>query len=227
MFRSRQKRHTTRNIQGRRRIQDHVTSVCLLAPRPARHDLPHGGGSVGVTSLSDLDEAQLLDRARAGDGRAFQALVTPYRTMVATACYRITGDHGESEDAVQQALLAAWRNLDRFAGRSAFSTWLYRIAHNSALSVVRKRRPEPTDQTDDLAAATAPDPASRAADGDTVRWALAKLPPDFRAAVVLRDCCAMTYQEIADTQGVKIDTVKSRIARGRQALRSLLEDADG
>ncbi len=179
-----------------------------------------------MTAVGSLSEAELIDRARLGDEQAFAALVAPYRTMVTAACYRITGDNGDTEDAVQQALLAAWRNLDRFAGRSSFSTWFYRIAHNAALAIVRKRRPEPTDAPTEWMPATAPDPASRVSDGDSVRRALEKLPPDFRAAVVMRDCCAMTYQEIADTQGVKIDTVKSRIARGRNALRALLEQPD-
>jgi RNA polymerase sigma-70 factor (ECF subfamily) len=171
------------------------------------------------------DSEKLIELARGGDQRAFAALVEPHRSMLASVCYRIVGDEGLAEDALQDTLMAAWRHLDRFQGRSKFSTWLYRIAHNAALAVARKRVPEPSDDLDALVhgGRSLGDTVS---DVRTVRWALSKIPPDFRAALVLREFSDMTYEQIAEAQGIKVATVKTRIARARQALALLLADQD-
>jgi RNA polymerase sigma-70 factor (ECF subfamily) len=176
-----------------------------------------------ATASSFSDEADLIERAKAGDDRAFAALVAPHRTMLYTVCFRILGRQQDAEDATQLALVAAWRNLDRFQHRSSFSTWLYRIAHNAALSIVRRRVPEPVE-----------DPASHLptperwhehsiVDADMVQRALEKIPPDFRSALVLREYAGMSYQEIAETLGIKPETAKTRISRARKAFMALLE----
>ena len=169
-------------------------------------------------------EAELLAWARTGDQRAFAALVAPHRRMLTTVCLRITGDDGAAQDAVQSALLAAWRNLDRFAGRARFSTWLCQIGHNASLAQIRRPRPEPV--------AEPPESPARVrgiddtvASVQAVRWALAKLPPDFRAALVLREFGDLTYEESAHAQQIPVQTVKSRLARARQGLAALLGDA--
>lgn len=167
------------------------------------------------------DELGLLALARAGDQRAFAALVEPHKSMLTAVCYRIVGDDGGAEDALQETLIAAWRHLDRFQGRSKFSTWLFRIAHNAALASARKSVPEPID-TIDRGAGSGPSIADTVSDVRSVRWALARIPPDFRAALVLREFCDMSYEEIASAQGIKVQTVKTRIARARQALALLL-----
>lgn len=118
------------------------------------------------------------------------------------------------------------RGLPRFDGRSAFGTWAYRVATNACLDEMRrrKRRPEPVD--DEMLSAR---PSSYDGEGDAsvarldVDAALRKLPVDFRAAVVLRDLCALDYAEIAEVLDVPAGTVKSRIARGRALLADLLE----
>lgn len=171
-----------------------------------------------------IDEETLVAWAQAGDGRAFAALVEPHRRMLESLCFRITGDRHEAEDALQSAVTAAWQHLDRFEGRAKMSTWLYRIAHNAALAHARKRRPDPTGDAFDDVLSTAASP-ERVADVDAVRAALALLPPDFRAAIVLRDMLDLPYAEIAEVQGIGIDTVKSRISRARQAMHRLLEEA--
>jgi RNA polymerase sigma-70 factor (ECF subfamily) len=171
-------------------------------------------------------EAELLAWAREGDQRAFAALVEPHRRVLVSVCARIATDDGTAQDAVQAALLAAWRNIVSFEGRSRFSTWLCQIGHNAALAQVRRRRPEPV--------AEVPEPATArpALSGDTVttvhtvRWALGKLPPDFRAALVLREFADLTYDEIAEAQGIPVQTVKSRIARARQGIAALLAEPD-
>ena len=174
-----------------------------------------------------VDEPVLLGWARQGDERAFAALVEPHARKVRAVCLRIVADDQLAQDAVQDALLAAWRNIATFEGRARFSTWLCQIAHNAALALVRRQRAEPVE---DIAAQRGQQLArgNKLEDADTVdevhlvRWALEKLPPDFRAALVLREYGGLSYQEIADTQDIPIDTVKSRIARARQGMAALL-----
>ena len=143
----------------------------------------------------------------------------------------MTGNDADAADATQEALLAVVRGLGRFDGRSAFSTWVYRVATNACLDELRrkKRRPDPTDD-EVLAASAAPDPpVSDVALRVDVDRALRRLPVDFRAAVVLRDLSGLDYAEIAEVLDLPVGTVKSRIARGRGMLADLLggnPDAD-
>lgn len=162
--------------------------------------------------------------ARGGDGEAFRALVTPYNRLLRSVCARIVGTEADVDDAVQLALSAAWQHLDKFEGRSAFSTWLYRIAHNASLSLVRKRVPDPMGDNMPEVVSRDAAPDSQVSDRDAVRWALERIPPDFRAALVLYEYGNLTYLEIAEVQGIKVETVKTRIARARQALAHLLAD---
>jgi RNA polymerase sigma-70 factor (ECF subfamily) len=170
-------------------------------------------------------EADLLAWAQAGDQRAFAALVEPHRRKLVSVCGRIATDDASAQDAVQAALLAAWRNLDKFQGRARFSTWLCQIGHNAALAQVRRRRPEPVAEVPEPRVAAPGLSGDTVATVHTVRWALAKLPPDFRAALVLREFADLTYEEIAEAQGIGVQTVKSRIARARQGLAALLATA--
>jgi RNA polymerase sigma factor (sigma-70 family) len=167
-------------------------------------------------------ERELIERARAGDEVAFASLVSTHRTMLYALCYRILGQRQDAEDAVQLALLATWRNLGRFEHRSSFSTWLYRIAHNAALGMVRKRLPEPVGDEAETLSGQRRSHADAIADADAVRWALAQIPPDFRSALVLREYAGMSYREIAETEGIRVETVKTRIARARKAVAVLL-----
>ncbi len=173
--------------------------------------------------IESAAEAALVERARAGDEAAFAELVTPCQRLLFTVCVRICGNDADALDATQDALVAAWRHLDRFDGRSRFSTWIYRIAHNAALMQVRRRRD--LVGIPDEAGPPVPDAATSVDTVLTVRWALAQLPPDFRGALVLREYADLTYAEIAEIQGVPENTVRSRIARARQALARLLADA--
>ncbi|MDQ1395741.1 MAG: eukaryotic-like serine/threonine-protein kinase [Acidimicrobiaceae bacterium] len=135
----------------------------------------------------------------------------------------MTGQDADAADATQDALISIVRGLARFDGRSQFTTWSYRIAVNACLDELRRRRhrPEPADPAIDHAHAmlsTAPDLASAASDRIDVDTALRRLPPEFRAAVVLRDLCGLDYAEIAEVLEIPAGTVRSRIARGRAAL---------
>jgi RNA polymerase sigma-70 factor (ECF subfamily) len=167
------------------------------------------------------DERQLLAAAADGDARAFETLMAGHRELLWAVCQRTCADSHAAEDALQLTLIAAWRGLPHFDGRSRLSTWLYRIAVNASLGVLRSGRRLPV-PVDEVTTVVRDDPATAVADATAVQWALARIPIDFRAAVVLRDLCGCSYQEIAEILNVKIVTVKTRIARGRQALAALL-----
>lgn len=170
------------------------------------------------------DEDELIARARSGDAAAFGTLLEPHRSRLWSVCLRITGSHHDAEDALQDALTVAWLHLDRFRGESRLGTWLYRIAANAALAVVRRRRDVPTGEwADDVH--TTGDHAGRVADVALVRAAIATLPEAFREALVLREIGDLTYEEIAAHQGVGVQTVKSRLNRARGALADALADA--
>ena len=142
-------------------------------------------------------------------------------------CVRLTGNQADAADATQEALLAIVRGLPRFDGRAAFTTWSYRVATNACLDELRRRRRRPSpglpDDDHDIAAE---DDAIAVDDGVVARMAidaaLQALPLDFRAAVVLRDVCALDYAEIAEVLGIPPGTVRSRIARGRALLAAQL-----
>jgi len=178
------------------------------------------------------DEARLLARARAGDEDAFGQLVEMHSERVYRALRRFGLDADEASEVAQEVFLRAWRGLDRFQGRSQLSTWLYRIAFNEAQRRLSRRRPPPVaadpDGPDPIAAIPdSPDrgPDARALDrelGEAVDAALARLPPDLRAAVILRDLDGLSTDEAAAAVGVRPAAFKSRLHRGRMAMRELL-----
>lgn len=161
-----------------------------------------------------------LDAAIGGDARAFEALVTEARAMIWSVCLRITGNAYDAEDALKDALLTAWRNIQQFRREYSFGTWIYRIAANAALAVIRSRRA--TEVEVDETYSPERDFAEHLAEADLVQRALNSMPTDLRVAFVLRELCDYTYAQIADYQGVGVPTVKSRIARGRQAFEAAM-----
>ena len=140
----------------------------------------------------------------------------------------MAGGSRDADDALQETLIRIVRGLDSFDGRSSFATWAYRIATNTSLDELRKRRrrpqlqllvdDEPHDPTDERAHRNVEAVVDRTAIDD----ALAELPDEFRAAVVLRDVADLDYAEIAEALNVPVGTVKSRIARGRGMLAAQL-----
>jgi RNA polymerase sigma-70 factor (ECF subfamily) len=182
--------------------------------------------------VADPDEAQLLTRARAGDEQAFGELVETHSERVYRALRRFGLDADEAGDVAQEVFLRAWRGLDRFEGRAQLSTWLYRIAFNEAQRRLSQRRaaaaPADPDGADPIAAIPdSPDhgPDARALErelGEAVDAALAQLPPALRAAVILRDLEGLSTDEAAAATGVRPAAFKSRLHRGRLALRPLL-----
>lgn len=168
--------------------------------------------------------------ARLGDADAVEKLLHQHYGRVYGLCRRMTGNDADAADAAQEALIAIARGLaaGRFDGTSRFGTWAHRVAANACLDELRRRRRRPEAVAElDLGAGWpssigAPGVDDEVADRLDIDAALARLPLDFRAAVVLRDLCALDYATIAETLGVPIGTVRSRIARGRAALAGFL-----
>jgi RNA polymerase sigma-70 factor (ECF subfamily) len=186
-----------------------------------------------LSGTSESEIQLLIDRARSGDTRAFEDLARREERALYRHALRIVGTTSDAEDVVQDALFSAWRSIASFQGIS-FRAWLFRIATNRALDQLRsrKRRPElPLDPPDDdevtWAEPVAPGPDLTQLAGDreafaAVEAALEGLPAEQRAALLLRDVEGFAYEEIAVITSVEIGTVKSRIHRGRLAVRNTL-----
>lgn len=174
---------------------------------------------------SPLDDAALLRAHVQGDRDAFAELVRRHRDRLWAVALRTLGDREEAADALQDALISAYRAADRFRGDSAVTTWLHRIVVNACLDRVRRRQSRPTVPLPDVETAARP-----GADLDTaltVRDALAALPPEQRAALVLVDMQGYPVAEAALILGVAEGTIKSRCARGRARLALVLGHLKG
>lgn len=180
----------------------------------------------------DEIEAQLVERARRGEAEAFRRLVERHSPRLFRLAFRITGDEQAAEDAVQEALLRAYRALPRFDARSQFGTWLHRIAVNAALELARKGRrrahEERGEGTDDLAPLPSPEPGpDRRVQSleveRAVRSALAELSPMERTAFVLRHFEGRSIAEICGALGIGQSAGKQAIFRAVKKLRRVLE----
>jgi RNA polymerase sigma-70 factor, ECF subfamily len=173
-----------------------------------------------VSAAAGSDDAALLRAHVAGDPDAFNELVRRHRDRLWAVALRTLGDREDAADAVQDALLSAYRSAARFRGESAVTTWLHRIVVNACLDRVRRRQVRPTvPLADTEPAAAAPVDSDTAVD---VRAALASLPAEQRVALVLVDVQGYPVAEAAAILGVPEGTVKSRCARGRARLAALL-----
>ncbi len=166
-------------------------------------------------------DVQLLTRVVEGDHQAFTTIMQAHEDRVFSVCLRILGNRESALDATQETFLTTFRKASQFEGKSALGTWIYRIAVNTCYDMLRKEGRRKTDPLPDHV-----DPADHAA-AEAVEWiamrpelqrALANLPHDFRAAVVLSDIEGMALPEVADVLGIPVGTVKSRVFRGRRML---------
>ena len=192
-----------------------------------------------LDSFSSLPEEEaLVGSLCQGAEDAYEILIQRYHQPVYNLVCRLMDDPSEASDVVQEVFLKVFRKVRSFRGNSSLKTWIYRIAVNEAYNhhrwFSRHQRQEITLDPEDNAAAGAHhltdpgrSPFDQAADHEThllVEAALEKLNPKFRAAVVLRDIEDLSYEDIAAVLEISLGTVKSRILRGREALRKILEE---
>ena len=177
------------------------------------------------------EEQKLIDAAIAGDSIAFERLIEPLEGRIYAVALRMCGNREDAQDCMQESMIRIYRALSSFKGQSSFSTWIYRITMNTCLDELRRRKARrstsldtlldsgwsPTDETD-----TPERHAIQSEQRRTLERAIAELPEDMRAAVVLRDIQGLAYDEIASALNVNVGTVKSRISRGRERLREKL-----
>ena len=182
-----------------------------------------------------MDNAKWVKQAQKGDSTAFEQLVLTHQNQIYRLCFRMVGNAEDAADMVQEAFLKAWRNLDRFQGDAAFSTWLYRLASNCCLDFLRSQKRRPTvsmtsedeegeEQTVEVAdnSATPEETLLQKEEQREIAQAMASLDEEQRQILTLRVVNDLSYTEIAELLTIKEGTVKSRIARARENLRKKL-----
>jgi RNA polymerase sigma-70 factor (ECF subfamily) len=191
----------------------------------------------------EMSEAVLISMAKSGDTDAFVALSKRHSTRILQTICRITKNWQDAEDALQDSLLKAFSHLKEFQGKSSFSTWLTRIAINSALMILRKKRHYYEISIDDIngieesrsgyewrqVKSNSEDPESRLARKEReelLRNTILGLSPLLREVVELRQARDFSVQEISQTLGISVPAVKSRLARARVTLRAALLSSD-
>lgn len=173
-------------------------------------------------------DGALIERSQQGDLHAFDLLVAEYEERIYHLAYRITGNPQDAQDAAQETFVKAFRALPRYRHAASFHTWLYRIATNAALDIVRRRsHSAPIALEEVMVTGPTSDPAEEAQRREIhrrVHAALVTLAPDHRTIVLLRDLEGFAYEEIAEVLRIPVGTVRSRLSRAREALRPLLRD---
>jgi RNA polymerase sigma-70 factor (ECF subfamily) len=172
--------------------------------------------------------AAIAAAARAGDPQAFTALVEHYDPRLRTLAFHLLGDPHQTDDALQDVYMKAFRALPDFAGRSALSTWLTRITYTTCIDHLRRRARLVLvpDLESEQALPDGPDPTDDYSDRRSVRDVLRRLPPEQRAVVVLVGVQGLDYERAAEILGVPSGTVASRLSTARTILRSALRGDD-
>ena len=183
--------------------------------------------------MTNEQEQKWIDAARKGDPEAFEQLVLLYEKRVLALTTRMCRNAEDAEEAAQETFLAAWQGLPFFRGDSSFSTWLYRLASNQCVDLLRRENrhrdaagPSLNDEElniDVPDSAISPHEAAEQKElREQIAAGLAALPPEYRQVLILREMHQRTYDEISEILSLDVGTVKSRINRGRKKLRNFL-----
>ena len=185
------------------------------------------------------EDIQLVARARAGDERAFRALLEKYERAVFSICLRMVRNRDEATDLAQESFIKVFASLDRYNPDYAFSSWLFKITSNLCIDNLRKRRittfamdePVESEKGEFTRQYVSPDPApdetlSRNEKMQKLEKGIAALPEHYRIMLVLRHQEDLSYEEIADSLAIPLGTVKARIHRAREMLKTILEGED-
>jgi RNA polymerase sigma-70 factor (ECF subfamily) len=180
-----------------------------------------------ATDRAEEQDGRLAERAAKGDLAAFEALVTRHRQAVYRLCWSATGNAADADDAAQEPFVRLFRSLSSYAPARPFGPWLRKIAWNTGLSL-RRDADSGVPRVPESEAPEAPDPspgpeaaAERKQETERVAGAMAGLPADLRAVLVLRAVEGLSYAEIAEAVGVPAGTVMSRLSRARERLAAL------
>lgn len=166
-------------------------------------------------------DAALIERYLAGDVAAFDELMRAHEDRIFAVCLRMLRDREAALEATQETFITVFRKADRFAGRSAFGTWLYRVAINTCYDLTRRNRRHRADRLPeghDPADPSSEDRLGAVEMRSDIEAALDDLPAEFRAAVILSDLEGLALETVSDVLGVPLGTVKSRVFRGRRLL---------
>ncbi|MCC6590212.1 MAG: RNA polymerase sigma factor [Bryobacterales bacterium] len=169
--------------------------------------------------LSD-DDSELIAQVKADPLRsdaAFEKLVDRHHSMVYTLCLRLSGSRADAEDLMQEVFIRAYVNINGFEGRSAFSSWLYRIAYNHCLNFLEKRRTAQASENAFAIDQVGDHPSTER--NDAVLQTLARLPPDQRSILIFKYVMGLELEEIADAMSTSVGAVKMRLLRARESFR--------
>jgi RNA polymerase sigma-70 factor (ECF subfamily) len=204
------------------------------------HDLAPAGGAPTLAALSDED---LVARARAGDVPAFEELVGRHEEKIYRLAMRFTRNDTDAAEILQETFLSAWRNLDKFEGKAQFASWLYRVAVNAALMLLRSQKRHPQVAVEDVSPEALNEAARGASPGlgagtdwsrrpdeqfqsdelrHQIQLAVDQLPESHRSVFLMRDVDGLSTEETAELLGVSLPTVKTRLHRARLALREAI-----
>ena len=183
--------------------------------------------------MMDRQEQRLVDAARNGDVSAFEELVRRYEKRVLALTNRMCRNPEDAAEAAQEAFISAWQGLKFFRGDSSFSTWLYRLASNACVDLLRREGrhqtaagPSLNDEETKIdvadTAATPHEAAEQQELRELIEEGLQSLSPDHRQVLILREMHQLSYDEIAQSLNIDVGTVKSRISRARKQLRNFL-----
>jgi len=193
----------------------------------------------GEVDAEGEGDSRLVAKCQAGDTAAFGELVTRYRTKAYAMVYNMVRNEQDAWDLTQDGFVKAWKSIDRFRGQSSFYTWLYRIMTNVTIDWLRKKQIEGVSEFDETIALTGIEPGSattphseplpsrkleQVETRQRIDAAIARLSPEHRSVLVMKEIDGLQYQEIADALGCSIGTVMSRLFYARKKMQILLKD---
>lgn len=188
--------------------------------------------------MKNMNEEQLIKVAAKGDMEAFEMLIGQYEKKIYALCLHLLKDPEEAYDAAQEVCIKVWRQIANFEGQAKFSTWLYRIGTNQCLDLIRRNKKRSQDislfQKDEASEEEWMIESPKQEEGveekvekkalqEVVQLGLKELKEDYQVIITLRDIEEHSYEEIAEVLEISLGTVKSRLARARQALKKVLQ----
>lgn len=189
----------------------------------------------GIEAMDNVEQIKIIKKIKKGDQQAFAQLVEEYKDRVYYVCFRMLGNRQEAEDAAQETFLKVYMNIDQYDLSRTFSTWLFRIATNVSIDRLRKKKPDYSLDAEIVGSdgqtmyqqleADTRSPETEVETMEVQAWvqeAISTLPPKYRTVITLKYMNDLSLKEISEILDIPVATVKTRIHRGREALRKKL-----